>query len=166
MVKKPAVSQLVRRVLGRRGEALFFLAISDYKPFADPLFDATFLGETWPAVDYLVTLYGVRSLSPFFFAQVKTTSEVKALNAAALRIKLSKSKAQALLNLPGPTYLIGVHEPSKRVFIRAIDTSTPASVSQIPTTHELTPANLQRLYDEVNQFWASQKFQAQKSAFP
>jgi hypothetical protein len=60
---------------------------------------------------------------------------------------------------------VGVQEPTRRAFIRAVNASAGPGVYQIPVTHELTPANLRVLYDEVKAFWRRQDFKLQHSAF-
>ena len=149
--------------VGGRGESIFELAITDYSQFPNPLFRAAFLGDKWPALDYLVELTGVKGMTPIFFVQVKTTAQPIANN--RLLVALPPKKTKALVRIPGPTYLVGVQEPMKRVFIRAVNDNVAQGVYHIPVTHELTPANLVVLYDEVRAFWQQQNFKLQQSAF-
>jgi hypothetical protein len=153
----------LRNFIGNRGESLFELAITDYIQFRQPLFRPAFLTEKWPAVDYLVELIGVKGMTPIFFAQVKST--VAAIAVGQVHVALPPKKRRALARIPGPTYLVGVQEPMKRVFIRAVNDQARPGVYAIPVTHELTPANLQVLYDEVKAFWQQHDSKPQQSAF-
>jgi hypothetical protein len=128
-----------------------------------PLFRPAFLTEKWPAVDYLVELIGVKGMTPIFFAQVKSTVAANAVG--QVHAALPPKKRRTLARIPGPTYLVGVQEPTKRVFIRAVNDQAAAGVYAIPVTHELTPPNLQVLYDEVKAFWQQQDFKPRQSAF-
>lgn len=43
------------------------------------------------------------------------------------------------LQIPAPTYILGVHEPSKRVFIRSVhDGVAVKAITRIPIAYELT----------------------------
>ena len=163
MAKKIQQTGELLSVVGDRGENIFELAITDYSQFAEPLFRPAFLGDKWPALDYLVELTGVKGLTPIFFVQVKATAAAIAQN--RLEVELPPKKKKALARIPGPTYLVGVQEPTKRAFIRAVNDRSAHGVYQIPVTHELTPVNLQILYDEVKAFWTGQNFKPKKSAF-
>lgn len=147
-------------VVGSRGEGVFYLATTEYRAFRHPLFRPYFLGEKCPDVDFLVTLWGARGI---FFVQVRSTSH--ALTSTSIRVRLSRPERARFANLPGPTYLAGIHEPSKRCFIRSIDRGSQAGVTSIPLTHELTPGNLQLLYNEVRDFWTMGPYKPQRSVF-
>ncbi|MFN0056086.1 MAG: hypothetical protein ACKV0T_28400 [Planctomycetales bacterium] len=147
-------------VVGSRGEQLFYIAATDYKEFAHPLFRPYFLGEKCPDVDFLVNLWGAKGV---FFVQVKATANP--LSATSIEVRLSQTRRLRLGELPGPTYLVGVHEPSKRCFIRSIDLSPQTGVASIPLAYELNAANLRALFDEVKDFWATTKYKPQHSAF-
>ncbi len=151
----PTVTSL-SDVTGFRGEKIVELCLTNYAASAQPLFRPGFLGDKWPAVDFYVELEGVQGRRPYFLIQVKSTSKVVAVNASSLRVTSKKRDVDRLLQVPGPTYILGVHEPSARVFAKSVHDGTAAkAVTRIPLTHELTPTNLQRLYDEVRDYWAS-----------
>ncbi len=152
--------QAINDVRGGRGESLFHIAITDYRNFPQPLFRAHFLGEKCPDVDHVVILEGA---SGVFFVQVKTTAGP--LTVKSIKVRLTNQDRNQLAQVPGPTYLVGVHEPSKRCFIRSIDRSTITGITSIPIVYELNAANLQTLYDEVKKFWAARTFKPNKSAF-
>jgi hypothetical protein len=163
MPKHTRQSGVLRNVVGDRGENIFELAITDYSQFAEPLFRVAFLGDRWPAVDYLVELTGMKEMTPIFFVQVKSTT--RPITGDRLKIALPPASRSSLVRIPGPTYVVGVHEPTKRTLIRAVNDSPGPGVYDIPVSHELTPANLQVLYDEVKAFWILQDFKPEQSAF-
>lgn len=142
-------------VVGSRGEMIFELAITDYSQFRSPLFRPAFLGAKWPTIDYYVELLGVANASPFFFAQVKAITEPVQVNATALEIKMERAKCERLFRVPGPTYLIGVHEPIRKAFVFSVHTLPAQGIYRILLAHELTPTNLKLLHKEVRDFWRS-----------
>ncbi len=163
MARRLSRNAELRSFIGDRGESIFELAITDYSQFTRPLFRPAFLTEKWPAVDYLVELIGVKGMTPVFFVQVKSTTTP--IVGSEIQVALPPRKRKSLARIPGPTYLVGVQEPRKRAFIRAVNDQAGPGVYAIPVTHELTPANLRVLYDEVAAFWQRQDFKPQQSAF-
>lgn len=156
----------IRDAIGRRGELLFEYHLLDYESFDGPLFCPGYLDGKWPTIDFYVELVSVAGARPFFLAQVKATSAALASDAIELPIKAMKEDVERLSEMPGPTYLFGIHEPSKRVFACAITKLTPhKTISSIPLTHELTEKNLVKLHDEVRAFWASSGYKPEKSVF-
>jgi hypothetical protein len=139
------------QTIGTRGESIFELAITDYSQFETSLFRPAFLSDRWPAIDFLVELIGVRDVTPYFLVQVKATRN--AISKDRIVVELPPKNKTALARVPGPTYVVGVHEPSKRTFIRAVLDPKPPGIYDIPVAYELTPANLQVLYDEVKDYW-------------
>jgi hypothetical protein len=143
-------------VTGFRGEKIVELCLTDYSAFPKPLFRPGFLSDKWPAIDFYVELTGVRGSRPYFFIQVKTTGAALRNQATEIRILAKKNDVLRFLQIPGPTYILGVHEPSRRVFIRSVHNGIePRAVTRIPLTHELTSKNLQNLYNEVRDYWST-----------
>ncbi len=161
----PLAVQQLANVIGDRGENIFELAITDYAEFKSPLFKPSFLGDKWPAVDYYVELLGVRLSNPFFFVQVKSTTKPIAAGAEALEILVPPKKCQGLFRIPGPTYIVGVHEPTRRAFILSIHLLPTQGVYRIHLKYELTPDNLKALHQEVQSFWQSFPNKPQESKF-
>jgi hypothetical protein len=158
-------SQL-RDITGFRGEKLAELALTDYSEFPKPLFRPGFLGDKWPVIDFFVELTSVRGKRPYFFVQTKSTSVESALAGKNISISTTKRDIQRLLQIPGPTYFIGVHEPTKRVFIRSVHEGLPAkSITRIPLAYELSSANLQKLHAEVRDFWQDNAHKPTTSSF-
>ena len=145
-----------RELTGFRGEKIVELCLTDYQTFQRPLFRPGFLGDKWPAIDFYVELREVPGKRLYFFVQTKATTSTLASPSKNLSISTKKQDIEHLLQVPGPTYLFGVHEPSKRVFIRSVHTGIPVkAITRIPVTYELTNVNLQKLHDEVRDYWST-----------
>lgn len=156
----------LRDVTGFRGEKIVELCLTEYSAFAKPLFRPGFLGDKWPAVDFYVELNGVRGRRPYFLIQSKATSALLAATATSLNISSTRNDVKRLLQIPGPTYILGVHEPSRRVFAKSVHTGVAMrGITRIQVTHELTPANLQQLYNEVRDYWRSTGHKPTNSVF-
>lgn len=144
----------LRDVTGIRGEIITELALTEYSDFKRPLFRTGFLGDKWPSIDFYVELNSVRGKRPYFFVQTKATQNKIAAKAKNLSISTKKQDIERLLRIPGPTYIFGVHEPTKKVYIRSVHTGLPIrAITRIPLTNELTSANLRKLHTEVKEFW-------------
>ncbi len=159
------ISQL-RDVTGFRGEKIVELCLTEYVGLSFPLFRPGFLGDKWPAIDFYVELTTVPSMRLYFFGQAKSTAAALPPSADALEVTADRDDIERLLEIPAPTYIFGIHEPSKRVFARAVHSGTPKkAISKIPLAYELTMANLQRLHDEVVAHWAAAAFKPKGSVF-
>jgi hypothetical protein len=100
----------------------------------------------------------------FFFVQAKATAATNP--STSLRISSTKEDVARLLQIPAPTYILGVHEPSKRVFIRSVhDGVAVKAITRIPNTYELTSKNLKILHDEVVRFWKKRRHKPTDSVF-
>lgn len=108
------MNQNLRDVIGKRGENIVELCLTEFANFPAPLFSATRLGDKWPAVDFYVELTTIPNEKPFFFVQAKATASTTPLK--SLQISTTKHDVE----IPAPTYILGVHEPSKRVFVRSV----------------------------------------------
>ena len=156
----------LRDIIGFRGEKLVELCLTKYGDFPGPLFRPGFLGDKWPSIDFYVELNGLDGRRPYFLAQVKSTARALSDASPSLPISTKQKDIAALLQIPGPTYILGVHEPSGRVFARSVHAgiSVP-SVSSIPVTHELTSTNLAVLHQEVRDFWSTSAYKPESSVF-
>ena len=153
----------LREVTGFRGEKMVELCLTNYKDFDAPLFRPGFLGDKWPSIDFYVELQAVHKRKPYFFAQAKATA---AGLSQSLSISVKKKDIERLLQIPGPTYIFGVHEPSGRVFVRSVHVGTPVkAITRIPLSHELTSEKLRILHDEVREFWGTDNHKPKSSAF-
>lgn len=154
----------LKDVIGKRGENIVELCLTDYSEFPAPLFDLTHLGDKWPVVDYYVELTTVPGRRPFFFLQAKATAVTNPRK--SLAISTSREDIAGLLEIPAPTYVLGIHEPSKRVFIRSVhDGVAVKAITRIPVEYELTPTNLKILHDEVVRFWRRRRHKPTDSVF-
>lgn len=159
------VEQL-ENVIGNRGESCVYLCLTEYKDFDRPLFAPGFLGDKWPTIDFYVELKEVSGSRPYFFVQAKATGSQLSRNARVIRVTTKKRDVERLLQIPGPTYILGVHEPSRRVFVRSVHRGVSiASIPSIPISNELTSANLKKLHQEVAEFWKTTKHKPDKSSF-
>jgi hypothetical protein len=150
------MSSEFRELTGFRGEKIVELCLTDYQAFQKLLFRPGFLGDKWPAVDFYVELREVPGKRLYFFIQTKATASKLTPPSKNLSISTKKQDIEHLLQIPGPTYLFGVHEPSKRVFVRSVHTGIPVkAITRIPLTHELTSSNLQKLHHEVCHYWST-----------
>jgi len=146
----------LRDVTGFRGEKIVELCLTDYQAFSKPLFRPGFLEGKWPAIDFYVELTSVRGKRLYFFVQAKATTSALGVHSSCLSISTKKKDIDRLLRIPGPTYILGVHEPSKRVFVRSVHAGIPVrAITRIPLAYELTSANLRALHDEVRTYWDS-----------
>lgn len=153
-------------VTGYRGEKIVELRLTDFVDGGGPLFRPGFLGEKWPALDFYVELNGIPGRRPFFFVQCKSTRTPFPRLATYLRISSTRRDIERLLEIPGPTYLLGVHEPTRRVFLKSVHIGTARkAISRIELTHELTQDNLRRLHDEVARYWRTTDHKPSTSAF-
>jgi hypothetical protein len=149
---------------GTRGEKIVELCLTDFQTSKRPLFRLAFLGDKWPTIDFYAELRAVRKHTPYFLAQVKaTTRDLSQLN---LSIGSKKIDIVRLLRIPGPTYIFGVHEPSKRVFVKSVHLGVPKrAITRIPLVNELTPDRLPDLYEEVRGFWKTNGDKPSSSVF-
>lgn len=117
-------------------------------------------------MDFHVDLSATATERFYFFAQIKSTSSKLSPKSAHLRVTATKNDVDRLLRVPGPTYILGVHEPSRRVFARSVHSGVPVkAITTIPTASELTTANLQKLHDEVRDFWLNNNRKPTSSVF-
>jgi len=83
-----------------------------------------------------------------------------------LSIGSKKTDIVRLLRIPGPTYIFGVHEPSKRVFVKSVHSGVPKrAITRIPLRNELTIDRLRDLYEEVRRFWQTNGDKPNSSVF-
>lgn len=163
---KTLMSNELRDVTGYRGEKIIELCLTDYTAFPAPLFRPGFLGDKWPAIDFYVELTAVPGKRLYFFGQVKATTSKLTTRSRALRISTKKEDIERLLQIPGPTYILGVHEPSRKVYARSVHAGVPISaITSIPITHELNSTTLKVLHDEVRDYWKTNYHKPSTSAF-
>lgn len=149
---------------GTRGEKIVELCLTDFQNSKRPLFRLAFLGDKWPTIDFYAELRAVRKHTPYFLAQVKATTQD--LSHQNLSIGSKKIDIARLLQIPGPTYIFGAHEPTKRVFVKSVHLGVPKrAITRIPFHNELTPERLRVSYEEVRGFWKTNDNKPNSSVF-
>ncbi len=120
-----------------------------------PLFRARHLGDKYPTVDFIVEVLLPSGLSGgFFFAQVKSTGHHRASVRPRLPVAVSKSRFNALVKLPAPTYVIGVDVNSERSYVVAAHKVRAAAVATISKAFNLRDDAVKSdLYREVRHYW-------------
>lgn len=141
--------------VGNRGEAIFYVRITDFCGRNEPYFRPRFLGEKAQTLDYLIELVGAGKRTPFFFVQVKTTREgyTRRNRPPRLKVKLSRRNVRRLALYPTPTYVVGIDERQEVGYILAMLEGRTAPFASLPTNFALDGANLRLLWEEVRQFW-------------
>jgi len=147
------MSKELRDEIGERGEMIFRLAVTNFRNLPKPLFRATFLGEKWPAVDFYVELRGVSNCRAGFFVQVRSTAAKMRSGATHLPIYLPRKKCEELYAVPGPTFVVGVHEPTQNAYILSLHARPTQGVTRIPLKNVIDFQNLKALHNEVKRFW-------------
>jgi hypothetical protein len=119
-----------------------------------PYFRAAFLGDKHPTFDYLVELVGSEGC---FLVQVKTTRQGYRRGAGArrLRVNVSREDVQRMAASPIPAYLVGIDEPQEVGYLLSMNEPRPAGLGGLPARHRLDCGSLERLWQEVRDFWAS-----------
>jgi hypothetical protein len=151
--------------IGRQGENIAEYALLDGTP-KEPIFWPRFLGEKSPKIDFYVEVIGSFSVKPFFLCQVKGTRTAPKND--RLSIKLSKKDKLWLLSLHVPTYLIGVHTPTKKSYIVSIhpEMGKKKGLGSMTTAYPFTTKNRILLKNEVLEFWKAHGKKPLVSHFP
>jgi hypothetical protein len=142
--------------IGGRGEAIAYSHLSRVCREGDrPYFWPHYLGEKCETFDFLVELVDADEKTPFFFVQVKATRKEYTRNQSTkrLRVEVSEKDVRRMSAFPAPTYVVGVHEDEERAFVISVHGEMQDAIPSITTGHELTSETLQRLWDEVREFW-------------
>jgi hypothetical protein len=146
--------------LGRFAEMLAATAL--IRPFdrgARPVpFRATYLGDKYPAVDFLVDLLAADDSSRgFFFVQVKGTISATPAH-PRLAIDVPRDRFNRLVEITAPTYLIGVDLATEVPYVVAAYRRRRTPVSSITKAFPLTDDAVRvKLYREVRTFWTAHK---------
>src|SRR5262245_42448538 len=152
--------------VGRRGESIFVVRITDLCGGRRPSFQPHFLGEKAEALDFFVELVDAGPRTPYFFVQVRTTRLGYTRRAPRrLKVAVAERDVRRLAGYPGPVYLVGIDEVQECGFLLAVLSGSSRAVPSLPTTFPLDCANLRVLYDEVKQFWAGCPVALTSSAF-
>ncbi len=135
-------------------------------PYRRPLFRATFLGDKYPAVDFLVDVLGAADVSlGFFFVQVKGTVEGGAAG-ARLAVDVALDRFNALVRIPAPTYLVGVDVIAEVAYLVAAYRPRNARVSSMTRAYSLRDDSVKiEVFREVLAFWKANRPILQQTRF-
>ncbi len=105
--------------------------------------------------------------TPYFFVQVKTTRKdfTKRQTPPRLVIGVTEADIRRMVAFPAPTYVVGVHEDDERAFVVSVHEGMNESLFSITTGHELTCNTLERLWEEVRDFWQARDMVRHTSHF-
>lgn len=119
-----------------------------------PLFRVVGLGEKYPTADFLVDVIdSTGGTVGVFLAQVKGT-ETPPGRRGRLPIRVKRESFNQLVELPLPTYVVGVDVVREQAFVVAADTARRTQVSSISTAFNLGDDRVKMdLSDEVQGFW-------------
>jgi hypothetical protein len=152
--------------IGERGQWLFCLLMTRLPAGRnEPYFRPRFLGDKFPTFDYLVELVGIERY--FFFVQVKTTQlgYRGGKSTRRLRVNVDREDVQRMIASPVPAYVVGVDEPQELGYILSMNEPRKTGLGGLPTRHPLDRTNLERLWHEVRNFWASRDMVLTGSCF-
>ncbi len=145
-----------RDVIGERGEAIFRVLITRPHPMRGYLFDhPRFLGDKKRTIDFHIELFHDDALIPFFFVQVKSTSEGYTVKEHRLKVQVSRTDMQRLAAYPAPTYIVGIDEPNEQGYIVSANGEWTPGISSLCTNYPLNSEVLGLLWDEVAAYWAA-----------
>ena len=155
-----------RDVIGERGESIFRVLITRKHPTRGYLFDhPRFLGEKKRTIDFHVELFHGETLIPFFFVQVKSTSEGYTSKERRLKVKVIATDMQRLAAYPAPTYIVGIDEPGEQGYILSANGESKVGLSSLCTDYPLNPEILALLWNEVAAYWITPSDSSFQSAF-
>lgn len=153
--------------IGGRGEAIFYVRMTEFCGRKRPLFRPYYLGEKAATHDYLVELLGAGRKTSYFFAQVKATRRGYAHQGTPPRLKVAvprKDVARMAL-YPAPTYVVGIDERREVGYIVSVCEDDRGPISGLPTHFPLNCDNLRLLWDEVRAYWARRGKGMKRSVF-
>jgi hypothetical protein len=165
-IRKEPRSVMIADDIGDRGQWLFCLLMTRIGPGRnEPFFRLRFLGDKFPTFDYLVELVG--SEAHFFFVQVKTTQlgYRQGKGVRRLRVNVDREDVQRMVASPVPAYVVGIDEPQQVGYLLSVNEPRQAGLGGLPARYPLDSGNLQRLWDEVQNFWASRNMVLEGSYF-
>ncbi|MBY0230645.1 MAG: hypothetical protein K2W96_15270 [Gemmataceae bacterium] len=156
-------------LIGKRGESIAYsrLTLPREAGSPRPLFALHHLGDKFETLDFLVELLDAGRPGLCFFIQVRSTWKplTKSRTPPRLRIEVSEDEVRRMAGWPAPTYLIGVHQGTDRVFIVSVHEGMTEAIPSITTAHELTSLTMKLLWDEVRDYWVARDFPRRTSAF-
>lgn len=140
--------------IGSRGENIFAVLITN--PCGGRFwFDEVYLGEKAETADFLVRLVEPSSGYGIFYVQVKSSAGhyVGKGSSRKLRRTVSASDINKLKRYEAPVYVVGVDTESEEGFLMGV-TASSERMNGIPTYHRLDCGTIERLWNEVNDYWS------------
>jgi hypothetical protein len=154
--------------IGNRGEALFFIMLTRFCGRRLPYFRPHFLGEKFATLDYLVELIDAGSITPYFFVQVKTTTQGYTrgdITRRRLKVQIPSEDMRRLILYPAPTYVMGIDEREEVGYVISANHGSPSRISSLSTRFPLDCRNLELLWIEVQAFWQQRDMRFLNSMF-
>jgi hypothetical protein len=151
--------------LGQRGEALFYAMITKFYGREKPIFRPQFLGDKWPTIDFIVELVDAGKITPYFFAQVKTTRHGYTRKDRRLKVRVHRDDMRKLALYPAPTYIVGIDDIREEGYIISANGEWLNSLSSLPTNFPIDKTNQELLWKEVKEFWSKAKIRYRASIF-
>ena len=130
-------------------------------PANEILFDPKFLGEKAGVLDFLVRLLDTDGalLGPFFFIQVKTTSDRKKVTRESINVTFKSDHIHAARKMKVPCYVFAVDatDPqTEHVYFCGVSSTRRKEIAGVLRKHDLSfEAKKRALYDEVVGFFAA-----------
>ena len=149
--------------IGRRGEALAHLIITELCGRNEPYFRPWFLDSKFPTFDYIVHL--VDHPSYYFFVQVKTTTLGYTVGLPPrLQVKVSQEDVDRMVACPAPSYVLGIDVNQTCGFWLSVNEDRD-HVASLTTKFRSECKVLGQLYDEVLTYWATRPMVLHGSKF-
>ena len=155
----------VSDAIGRRGEAIFVVLMTEFHSTRGPIFRPQFLGDKWPVADYIVELERAGSQIPYFFVQVRTTREGYTTRERRLKVRVSQEQVVALAAYPAPTYIVGIDEREEVGYLVSANGERRGRMSSLSTRFPINRRNRRLLWNEVRAFWRKRRSPRLASAF-
>lgn len=155
----------MRNALGARGEAIFYVLMTEFHSEAGPIFRPQFLGDKWPTVDFIVELLGAGPGVPFFFVQVRTTRAGFTARQRRLKVRVSQQNLRRLSVLPAPTYVVGIDELGEMGYLVSANGESFSRMTSVPTVHPIDHHRREQLWHEVHEYWRARQMTGFRSVF-
>ncbi len=139
--------------LGEKCEEIFVALMTESHSDKGAIFKPRYLDDKLPYVDYIVELVGAGQSAPYFFVQVKSTTQGCTKKQNRLKVKFSQESVRGIASYPAPTYIIGIDEKEKTGYLISANGEELGSMSSLPTIFPIDMQNRGVLWNEVNDFW-------------
>ncbi|MCI0682468.1 MAG: DUF4365 domain-containing protein [Gemmataceae bacterium] len=166
MANREAAVMSEKDYIGRRGEIIFEYLIGK-KCKGRFWFQTTFAGDKAETKDFIVNLIEPSTGEATFFAQVKATSKGYSgkRSARKLRVNVTKKDMKKLKSVNGPAFVVGIDVERQTGYLVAITAETGDRLSGLPCTHKIGCELIEKLWKEIDAYWAKRKMLAEKSLF-